>query len=63
MDGRVQYIHITVIPILTGECWKVLPKVDVGKRSCRKNASVVRLCADDVLLREKLVTYHDNYVK
>ena len=30
-------------------------------RSYRKKASAVRLCADDVLTREKLVSYHDSY--
>ena len=32
-----------------------------GKRTYRKKANAVRLCADDLLTRERLVAYHDSY--
>lgn len=32
-----------------------------GRRTYRKKVNAVRLCADDLLTREKLVTYHDSY--
>ncbi len=52
-----------VVPIVTGERRKAKKKQTEGKRSYRKKANTVRLCADDVLTREKLVTYHDSYAK
>ena len=48
MDEHTPHIHATVVPIVTGK---------------RRKANTVRLCADDVLTREKLVTYHDSYAK
>ena len=57
------HIHATVVPIVTGERRKAKKKQTDGKRSYRKKANTVRLCADDVLTREKLVTYHDSYAK
>ena len=32
-----------------------------GRRTYRKKANAVRLCADDLLTRERLVAYHDSY--
>ena len=34
-----------------------------GRRTYRKKANAVRLCADDLLTRERLVAYHDSYAK
>ena len=34
-----------------------------GRRTYRKKANAVRLCADDLLARERLVAYHDSYAK
>ena len=63
MDEHTPHIHATVVPIVTGERRKVKKKQTEGKRSYRKKNNAVRLCADDVLTREKLVTYHDSYAK
>ena len=63
MDEHTPHIHATVVPIVTGERRKVNMKQTEGKRSYRKKADTVRLCADDVLTREKLVTYHDSYAR
>ncbi len=63
MDEHTPHIHATVVPIVTGERRKAKKKQTEGKRSYRKKANTVRLCADDVLTREKLVTYHDSYAK
>ncbi len=57
------HIHATVVPIVTGERRKAKKKQTEGKRSYRKKANTVRLCADDVLTRDKLVAYHDSYAK
>lgn len=63
MDEHTPHIHTTVVPIVTGERRKAKKKQEDGKRSYRKKANTVRLCADDVLTREKLVAYHDSYAK
>ncbi len=63
MDEHTPHIHATVVPIVTGERRKAKKKQTEGKRSYRKKANTVCLCADDVLTREKLVTYHDSYAK
>ena len=63
MDERTPHIHATVVPIVTGERRKAKKKQAEGKRTYRKKANAVRLCADDLLTREKLVAYHDSYAK
>ncbi len=54
-------LNTTVVPIVTGERRKAKKKQTESKRSYRKKADAVRLCADDVLTHEKLVAYHDSY--
>ena len=61
MDEHTPHIHATVVPIVTGERRKAKQKQMEGKRTYRKKANAVRLCADDLLTREKLITYHDSY--
>ena len=51
------------MPIVTGERRKAKKKQAEGKRTYRKKTDTVRLCADDVLTREKLVAYHDSYAE
>lgn len=63
MDEHTPHIHATVVPIVTGERRKARKKQAEGKRTYRKKANSVRLCADDLLTREKLVAYHDSYAK
>lgn len=63
MDEHTPHIHATVVPIVTGKRRKANKEQEDGKRSYRKKANTVHLCADDVLTREKLVTYHDSYAK
>ena len=63
MDEHTPHIHATVVPIVTGERRKARKKQVEGKRTYRKKANAVRLCADDLLTREKLVAYHDSYAK
>ena len=63
MDEHTPHIHATVVPIVTGERRKAKKKQAEGKRTYRKKTDTVRLCADDVLTREKLVTYHDSYAE
>ncbi len=61
MDEHTPHIHATVVPIVTGERRKARKKQAAGKRTYRKKANAVRLCADDLLTRERLVAYHDSY--
>lgn len=63
MDEYTPHIHATVVPIVTGERRKARKKQAEGRRTYRKKANAVRLCADDLLTREKLVAYHDSYAK
>ena len=63
MDEHTPHIHATVVPIVTGERRKAKKKQTEGKRTYRKKANAVRLCADDLLTREELVAYHDSYAK
>lgn len=62
MDEHTPHIHATVVPIVTGERRKAKKQAE-GRRTYRKKSNAVRLCADDLLTREKLVAYHDSYAK
>ena len=64
MDEHTPHIHATVVPIVTGERRKAKKKQQAeGKRTYRKKTDTIRLCADDVLTREKLSAYHDSYAE
>ena len=63
MDEHTPHIHATVVPIVTGERRKARKKQAEGRRTYRKKANAVRLCADDLMSRERLVAYHDSYAK
>ena len=63
MDETTPHIHATIVPIVTGERRKAKQNQTEGKRSYRKKADAARLCADDVLNRDKLIGYHDDYAK
>lgn len=64
MDEHTPHIHATLVPIVTGERRKAgQKKPKEGGRPYRKKANAVRLCADDVLNRTRLLAYHDDYAK
>ena len=63
MDEHTPHIHATVVPIVTGERRKARKKQAEGRRTYCKKANAVRLCADDLMSREKLIAYHDSYAK
>lgn len=63
MDETTPHIHATLVPIVTGERRKAQKEQEEGKRTYRKKNNTVRLCADDILNREKLLAYHDSYAK
>ena len=62
-DEHTPHIHATVVPIVTGERRKAKRKQADGRHTYRKKADAVRLCADDLLTREKLVAYQDSYAE
>lgn len=62
MDETTPHIHATVVPVVKGERRKAKQETENGKRKYRKKpAETVRLCADDMLNRQKLEQYHDTY--
>ena len=63
MDEHTPHIHATIVPIVTGERRKARKKQAESKRTYRKKANAVRLCADDLMSRERLVAYHDSYAE
>ena len=63
MDETTPHIHATLVPIVKGERRKAKKEKEEGKRTYRKKGDAARLCADDVLNREKLIAYHDDYAK
>lgn len=64
-DEQTPHIHATLVPIVTGERRKlknqnIEPEPD-KKRYKKKDINASRLCADDVMARNKLIEYQDNY--
>jgi hypothetical protein len=64
-DETTPHIHATVVPIVTGERRKAKEeKSTEGKKKYRKkNPNTARLCADDVMARDKLKSYQDSYAQ
>ena len=61
MDEHTPHLHASIVPIVTGERRKAKNKTAEG--TYRKKANAVRLCADDVLNRDKMIGYHDSYAE
>lgn len=66
-DEQTPHIHATLVPIVTGERRKlknqnIEPEPD-KKRYKKKDSNASRLCADDVMARNKLIEYQDNYAE
>ena len=60
MDEKTPHIHATIIPIVTGERRKA--KKDSNPLIYKKkNSNANRLCADDVMARNKLKHYQNTY--
>ena len=60
MDEKTPHIHATIIPIVTGERRKA--KKDNNPHTYKKkNSNANRLCADDVMARNKLKHYQNTY--
>jgi hypothetical protein len=63
-DEKTPHIHATIVPIVTGERRKARKELENAKKKYRKKpANAARLCADDVMTREKLKHYQDSYAE
>jgi hypothetical protein len=64
LDEKTPHIHATVVPIVTGERRKAKAEKDNDKKKYKKKpANSARLCADDVMARDKLKAYQDSYAE
>jgi len=55
MDEKTPHIHIALVPIVTGKRRKA--------KEGTKIKETIRLCADDVLTKTKMVEYQDSYAE
>ncbi|KAA6323342.1 hypothetical protein EZS27_027212, partial [termite gut metagenome] len=64
-DESTPHIHATIVPIVTGERRKAKEEksTEGKKKYWKKNPNVARLCADDVMARDKLKGYQDSYAQ
>lgn len=67
-DETTSHVHAALIPIVTGERRKAAKeradKAQTGKKTYRKKSTnTVRLCADDVLTRDKMKDYQTSYAE
>ena len=63
MDESTLHIHATVVPIVRGERRKANETKSGKKKYRKKNPNTARLCADDVMAREKLKEYQTTYAE
>lgn len=64
LDEKTPHIHATVVPIVAGERRKAKQEDNNGKKKYRKKPKdTVRLCADDIMTREKLERFQDTYAE
>jgi hypothetical protein len=64
LDEKTPHIHATVVPIVTGERRKAKAEKDNDKKKYKKKpVNSARLCADDVMARDKLKEYQDSYAE
>jgi chromosome segregation ATPase len=64
-DESTPHIHATIVPIVTGERRKAREEkpIESKKKYRKKNPNAARLCADDVMARDKLKGYQDSYAQ
>ena len=67
LDEKTPHIHATVVPIVRGERRKAklerVKNARSGKRTYRTKKDRSRLCADDVMARDKLKAYQTTYAE
>jgi hypothetical protein len=64
MDEQTPHIHATVVPIVTGERRKARQEAQkTGKKYKKKNINAPRLCADDIMSKERFKHMQDTYAQ
>jgi hypothetical protein len=64
MDEQTPHIHATVVPIVTGERRKARQEAQkAGKKYKKKNVNASRLCADDIMSRERFTHMQNTYAQ
>jgi hypothetical protein len=66
MDEETPHIHASIVPIVTGERRRKKsnkPESHEKKQYRKKNREAPRLCADDMMARDKLKGYQDSYAE
>ncbi|MDQ8747832.1 MobV family relaxase [Elizabethkingia miricola] len=61
MDEKTPHIHATIVPIVSGERRKAKKDNNTSEKYKKKNPNTNRLCADDVMARNKLKHYQNTY--
>ncbi|MDR1679022.1 MAG: plasmid recombination protein [Prevotellaceae bacterium] len=64
LDEKTPHIHATVVPVVTGERRKAnKQQSEIQRKYKKKTANTARLCADDVMARNKLKEYQNSYAQ
>ena len=64
LDEKTPHIHATVVPIVKGERRKAKQERQSGKKKYKKkNVNAPRLCADDIMSREKFKQFQTTYAE
>ncbi|MDR2916271.1 MAG: plasmid recombination protein [Tannerella sp.] len=64
LDEQTPHIHATVVPIVTGERRKARQEAQkAGKKYRKKNANAPRLCADDIMSKERFKHMQNTYAQ
>ncbi|HFK5581043.1 mobilization protein [Elizabethkingia anophelis] len=61
MDEKTPHIHATIVPIVSGERRKASNGKTAPEKYKKKNPTNNRLCADDIMARNKLTHYQNTY--
>ncbi|MCL1665443.1 plasmid recombination protein [Elizabethkingia ursingii] len=61
MDEKTPHIHATIVPIVSGERRKSRKENCTLEKYKKKDPNINRLCADDVMARNKLKHYQNTY--
>ena len=62
-DEETPHIHITLVPIVKGERKRRKREEQAKKRYRKKPTDGARLCADDIMTRQKLKEYQNSYAQ
>lgn len=63
LDEKTPHIHATIVPVVCGERRKAKKENNTSEKYKKKNPNTNRLCADDVMARNRLKHYQDTYAQ